>query len=414
MTDDEIKRNLGRKWRINVHNLDLLCNYYKKHFDKALPISTTNSRLMRKLGVGNEVALLKIIDKAVKLGLLTVVSDKYGFNHSYDEYNYSKLYRIDQVMAAQIKSIANSYYNAYNNGRREDQSIIIDLDNGLNDDNNCLEIRPPELPIISCRKKFPASYRKFVYDRYPQIRFIQGMLAEMNGGLEDHEHWFVTSMSVNIRDLDDAGRCNFSCRAYSELCGMRKVRRFPDELCRDDLLDGYFGKCGWEEFDLNASIYRIVRSCRDGKWYSSATDIYETLRGCPFASREERDAFKGICMVMAFSSGISSACKAYRMKFNRWELDHGSVKEIIEPVGKSVMEFCGQVDTDVFLHESCVMTMVRHRLFEMGIKSVQLYDCLFVEKDKVDDFDGLISECFNEYYDRYVINIVNSQHPFDE
>lgn len=345
---------------------------------------------------------MKIIDKAVKLGLLTVVSDKYGFNHSCDEYNYSKLYRIDKVMATQIKSIANSYYNAYNNGEREDRSIIIDLDNGLNDDNNGLEIRPPELPIISCRKKFPTSYRKFVYDRYPQIGFIQGLLAEMNSQLEDHEHWFATSMSVNTKDLDDAGMCSFSCRAYSELCGMRKIQRFPEELFRDDLLDGYFGKGGWKEFDLNASIYRIARSCRDGRWYNSDTDIYETLHGSPFASREERDEYKGICMVMAFSSGLGPACKAYRMKFNRWGMDHGSVKEVIEPVGMAVSGFCGPVDTDIFLHESCVMTMARYRLFERGIKAVQLYDCLFVEKGKLTDFDVLVSECFNEYYNSYM------------
>lgn len=400
MTDDEIKRNLGRKWRVNVHNLDLLCNYYRKHFDKALPISTTNSRLMRKLGVGSEVALMKIIDKAIKIGLLTVVSDEYGFNHYDKDNNYSRLYRIDRTMAMLIKSIANSYYmaNKYNGGKK-DTIIEEDLDpkKGL----YCgKEIRPAELPIISCRKKYPASYRKFVYDRYPQIEYVQNLLAEMNSSLEDHEHWFATSLSVNSKNLED-DMCKFSCRAYSELCGVRKVQKFPDELCRNDLLDEYFGKGCWEEFDLNASIYRIARSCRDGKWYSACRDIYETLRGEPFTSEEERAAFKTMCMIMAFSMDLNSACRGYRMAFSQFNMDHGSIKKVIGPVGKAVSGFCGQVDTDVFLHESCVMTMTRHRLFKKGIRAVQLYDCLFVEKGKLTDFDSLISECFNEYYTSY-------------
>lgn len=402
MTEDEIKRNLGRKWRVNVRYLNLLCNYYMKYFDKVLPISCNNPRLCDRIGLGCYMDLSRLLDKAVKLGLLTVVSDKYGFNHWNDEDNYSRMYRIDPTMAAQIEAITNVLYNAYNIDGGRESIYIKNFNEDLEEDNIGLEISPAELPIISCRKKFQSSYRKFVYDRYPQIGFIQSLLTEMNGCLEDHEHWFATSMSVNTKDLDDAGMCSFSCRAYSELCGMRKVQRFPDELCRDDLLDGYFGKGSWEEFDLNASIYRIARSCRDGRWYNSGVDIYETLHGGPFATREDRDEFKSICMVMAFSSGLDPACKAYRMKFNRLDMDHGSVKEIIEPVGKAVSEFCGPVDTDVFLHESCIMTMTRYRLFEKGIRAVQLYDCLFAEKGKVDDFDSIISECFDEYYRSYI------------
>ena len=401
MTEDEIKRILGRKWRVNAHNLNLLCNYYRKYFDKVLPISTTNSRLMMKLGVGCEVALMKIIDKAIKIGLLTVVSDEYGFNHYDKDNNYSRLYRIDRDMAARIKSIANSYYMA-NKCNEESRITIIeenlDSKKGLH---SGTEIRPAELPIISCRKKYPASYRKFVYDRYPQIGYIQNLLAEMNSCLEDHEHWFATSLSVNSKNLED-DMCKFSCRAYSELCGVRKVQKFPDELCRNDLLDEYFGKGCWEEFDLNASIYRIARSCRDSKWYSARTDIYETLHGEPFASEEERGEFKTMCMIMAFSMDLNSACRGYRMAFRQFNMDHESIKKVIGPVGKAVSEFCGPVDTDVFLHESCVMTMARHRLFEKGIKAVQLYDCLFVEKGKLDDFASLISECFDRYYREYM------------
>jgi hypothetical protein len=126
------------------------------------------------------------------------------------------------------------------------------------------------------------------------------------------------------------------------------------------------------------------------------------LNGGPFSSEEERDEFKGICMVMAFSSGLTQACKAYRAKFKRYSMKHAAVKGIIEPVGKAVSGFCGNVDTDIFLHESCVMTMARHRLFERGIKAVQLYDCLFVEKGKLADFDSIVSECFDEYYRNYI------------
>jgi hypothetical protein len=402
MTDDEIKRNLGRKWRVNICYLDALCNYYRRHLDKALPISCNNSRLCGRIGLGCYMDLNRLLNKAVKLGLLTVVDDGYGFNHRDQDDNYPRTYKFDSGLAGSIQRIANVLYMLYEYEGGSNGSININFNDSLKEDKTGLEIRPSELPIISCRKKFQASYRKFVYDRYPQIRYVQGLLAEMNSGLEDYEHWFETSMSVNARDLDDDGLCNFSCRASSELCGIRKVRNIPDELCRSDLLNEYFGKGCWEEFDLNASIYRIARSCRDGKWYSDSRDIYEMLNGGPFSSEEERDEFKGICMVMAFSSGLTQACKAYRAKFKRYSMKHAAVKGIIEPVGKAVSGFCGNVDTDIFLHESCVMTMARHRLFERGIKAVQLYDCLFVEKGKLADFDSIVSECFDEYYRNYI------------
>lgn len=401
MTDDEIKRNLGRKWRVNICYLNALCNYYRRHLDKALPISCNNARLYGRIGLGCTRDLNRLLNKAVKLGLLKVVDEEYGFNHWDRDDNYPRVYRFDFGLAGSIQGIANVSYMGTITDRPTKTTNSKNSIEGLKEDNAGLEIRPPELPIISCRKKFPASYRKFVYDRYPQIRYVQGLLAGMNNGLEDYEHWFETSMSVNAKDLDNDGLCKFSCRASSELCGMRKVRKIPDELCRADLLDEYFGKDGWEEFDLNASIYRIARSCRDKKWYSESADIYETLRGRSFTSKQERDEFKVICMITAFSKNMNSACGAYREYFKQYSMKHAAVKEIIEPVGVAVSGFCGTVDTDVFLHESCVMTMARHRLFERGIKAVQLYDCLFVEKDKLADFDGLISECFDEYYRSY-------------
>lgn len=402
MTDDEIKRNLGRQWRVNIRYLNALCNYYRRQFDKALPISCNNARLYTRIGLGCYRDLHRLLNKAVKLGLLKVVDEEYGFNHWRRENNYSKIYRFDVDLAGSIRRIAKvSYKESITNQPTKTTNTKNSIE-GLKEDKTGLEIRPSELPIISCRKKFPASYRKFVYDRYPQIGYVQGLLAEMNDGLEDYEHWFETSMSVNAKDLDDDGLCKFSCRASSELCGMRKVRKIPGELCRIDLLEEYFGKGGWEEFDLNASIYRIARSCRDGKWYSESADIYETLRGRSFTSANERDDFKVICMITAFSKNLNSACRAYRMTFKQSSMNHATVKEIIGPVGAAVSGFCGTVDTNVFLHESCVMTMARHRLFERGIKAVQLYDCLFVEKGKLSDFDSLISECFDEYYMSYI------------
>lgn len=402
MTDDEIKRNLGRKWRVNICYLNALCNYYRRHLDKALPISCNNARLCGRIGIGCYKDLNRLLNKAVKLGLLTVVDDEYGFNHCDQEDNYPRTYKFDVGLAGSIQGIANVSYKESITNQPTKTTNSKNFIEGLKEDKTGLEIRPSELPIISCRKKFQVSYRKFVYDRYPQVRYVQGLLAEMNNGLEDYEHWFETSMSVNAGDLDDDGLCNFSCRASSELCGMRKVRKIPGELCRIDLLDEYFGKGNWEEFDLNASIYRIARSCRDGKWYSESADIYETLRGASFTSANERDDFKVICMITAFSKNLNSACRAYRKYFKRYSMKHAAVKEIIEPVGASVSGFCGTVDTDVFLHESCVMTMARHRLFERGIKAVQLYDCLFVEKGKLSDFDSLITECFDEYYRNYI------------
>lgn len=408
MTEEELIRKLGRKWRVNLNNLYGLCLHYKRVMGLILPISTRSERLMGRLGI-NMRNLANVIEMAVGIGLLNVIDEHYGHSHHDDEDNYCRKYMFDRGLVDLITYKANNAHNAIYNYDRNDKLYLIKEIEGYDDERNEQEIRLAELPEISCKKEYTVNkvdrdmFMAGLVQRYPQIRETRALLRIMRDSAfaADEDHWFCTYMEPHVKETKK-GTYTFSCRANSELCSVRKDPADPMELSRVYLLDDYFGKDNWEEFDLNASIYRIARSCRDKKWYGDPADIYEKLHGGPFSNDEERDEFKGICMITVFTKDEITACRAYRKKFDRWTMKDSEIKPIIGPVRKAVNEFCGDVDTDVFLHESCIISQAAYKLYSRGIKAVQLYDCLFVEKGKLTDFNSLVSECFERYSRKYL------------
>lgn len=408
MTEEELIKKLGRKWRVNVNNLYGLCLHYKRVIGLILPISTRSEHLMARLGI-NMRNLANVIDIAVNIGLLSVIDEHYGHSHRDDEDNYCRKYMFDKGIVDLITDKANNAHNAIYNYNMHNQLNLIKEIEDYEDERNEQEIRLAELPEISCKKEYAMNKSNTqnliagLVRRYPQIKETRALLRIMRDSAfkAEEDHWFCTYMEPHAKETK-GGMYTFSCRAHSELCSVRKDPEDPRELNRAYLLDDYFGKDNWEEFDLNASIYRIARSCRDKKWYGDKADIYETLHGGPFLDEDERTEFKNLCMVTVFTKDELSACRAYRKKFNKWTMKDSEIKPILEPVRKAVNEFCGDIDTIVFLHESCLMTQAAYRLYNKGIKVAQLYDCLFVEKDKVDNFDELMTECFEWYCRKYI------------
>lgn len=398
---DELKKKLGRKWRINLFQLYIMCKYFRRHYDKKLRISTRSYRLCEKLGC--EVArFARIIKLAVDVGLLKVSDDKYAFNCVHSGDNQCRLYEFNKELADDIYGFTNSILMERINKERE-KKLYIKKDKGFNCyDKDNKEIRPCELPEITCRKRYERGMLPWIYERYPQINDVQTMISELNTRLTEEDHWFYSYMIPNAREKEP-DQYTFSCRATSEICNMKKHSVNPNELVRDDILNDYFGKDKWEEYDLNASIYRIARSCRDGAWYDDNGDIYELFHGGKFTSDEERKAFKDLCMIVAFSKDLYSAYMSYKNAFDKYTMKYQEVLPIIEPLLNNIKDFCGEVDTDIFLHESYIMTSLAHDLYKRGIKVVQLYDCLFVPKGTARYLNSMISNVFLYYYRTYII-----------
>lgn len=397
---DYIKTKLGRKWRINLYQLYLLCNYYKRHYDKKLRISTHSYRLCEKLGCGIP-RLARIIELAVDIGLFRIYDDKYSFNNA-TSINQCRLYEFNKEIAEDICELTNSILMVTTTTNNNKKLLLKEDKEVTNNNKDDKEIVPYELPEISCRKRYERGMLPWVYERYPQIYEIQSMLSEMNSYLSEEDHWFYTYIVPNAKEKE-RGKYTFSCRASSEICHLHKESVNPAELVRYDILNDYFGKDKWEEYDLNASIYRIARSCRDGFWYEDSKDIYEELNGSKFASKEERDVFKETCMLVAFTDSINSAYNAYKSKFRLFSLKLSEISPLLNDIKNSINNFCGEVDTDIFLHESYIMTTLAYDLFKRGIKVVQLYDCLFVPKGTARYLNSILSRSFLYYYNTYII-----------
>lgn len=401
MTQEELIHALGRKWRINALQLLTLCRHYNHYIDKDIPISTRSNKLCEKLEC-SIMQLSRIIDKGIEIGLFRIINDKYGFNHIHTEDNKCRVYSINNEILEQLEEITNTLHMERMSKEREKNLYIKEVKVVTNNDKDDKEIIPYELPEISCRKRYERGMLPWIYERYPQIYEIQNMLAEMNLKLSEEDHWFYTYMVPNAREKEP-DKYTFSCRATSEICHLNKESINPNELIRDDLLNDYFGKDKWEEYDLNASIYRIARSCKDGKWYDDNNDIYKLFYGRKFTTKEERKAFKDLCMIVAFRKDLYSAYLSYKRSFNKYTMKYDEVLPIIAPLANNINDFCGEVDTDIFLHESYIMTSIAYDLFKRGIKVVQLYDCLFVPKGTARYLDSILSKSFLYYYNTYII-----------
>lgn len=409
MCIEEFKNILGRKWRINVNSLNYIVRGFRKNHIDEIPIPCT-SRYLRRVTGCNSRRISGIIDLALDCGLLTLINDKYSFNHSDAEDNYCRTYRFDD----EIVGILNEITNNANMGReptRDREQLLYNL---VYDSKEVAKEIDTQMTAhnleISSKKEYDMTELKKeeileqLKKKYRQIEQANRMLEVINDSFDVLPGILYTVFEPKIHELQrkDGKKCRFGIRANSIFCSLTKDVN-STVLNRWQVLDEVFGAGQWEEYDLNASIYRIARSCRDGKWYSDSRDIYEMLNDGPFGSEEERGDFKIICNIVNFAKDMNSACSAYRNKFeSARNMKNSELLPVLEPIKQRIIDFCGEFDSEIFLHESCVVICAAYKMVASGHKVVPLYDCIFVEKGMSNDIEKYIETAFNEYYMGYI------------
>jgi len=414
MTQEELINKLGRKWRINLCTLyELVARYYKRIGNKSIQISTHSKSLHRIIGTNNAKQASKVIDMAMDIGLFKLDSDLYGFNHIDRDDNYSRTFFVDGEISSIITNSSHMGERIGDKGKREKREIKLMLEMEE------IKYTNLDLPEISSKKEYDMTNRQeeeimaALKQRYPQIGYYQDMIDAVNncytiddeGRIDPHLQTFLEPRIHKYVDRNNRTMARFGIRAYNELCSLPK--RNDRIFDRNDELDYYMGKDRWFEYDLNASIYRIARSIRDGNWYDNATDIYEIFNGGPFDNEEERKKFKVICNMVHFSKDMNTACSAYRRKFkDERNLKNTELKPRLEEIKQRITEFCGNFDSEIFLHESCIVTGTVKLLLDNGIKAVQLYDCIFVEKAGSTEIRNIVDmylhSSFNHYYNNFL------------
>lgn len=194
-----------------------------------------------------------------------------------------------------------------------------------------------------------------------------------------------------------------------------------DLVEREMLLTEYFGVSDFEEFDTNASIYRLSYALANGKPLDHNIDVYEMIWKKMYYnisfSKGIRNTLKILCMPAFMSNGGKSAWNAIvaakEGKLTKSEaarktaltylnnITGNSPRSIMEALASAMKKFIRTDDLleeEIFIHESNLHLLMIKAFSEIGIKTINVYDGFFFIKNTCNQklFDTIYDKCTYE------------------
>lgn len=189
-------------------------------------------------------------------------------------------------------------------------------------------------------------------------------------------------------------------RATNSICNIAKE---SDEYSREDLLKDTFGDNKIYEFDVKSSIYRITYWLNHGVWLDNDQDLYQMMCPWKFESKEERDAFKTICMSLYFNESGPLAYKALNFnaliaqgykKKDKFEVN----KEIICELYDNMRNVIGKTyGGEIYYYESSMYILLMNKLLKAGYKVIQIYDGFYCDEPIEEFCLKNLTKCVEEY-----------------
>lgn len=256
-----------------------------------------------------------------------------------------------------------------------------------------------------------------VQKTYKQLSMIQSYNDKFNAANTYPE--LDRTCKVKIKRGERA--LKISCRDYSGICKM--VNSEGENLeanSRQDFFISYFGKSDVAEYDLKSSIYRINSFVNSGNWAAPSHDFYADLS--PTYAKKYRKIVKKAAMYCYFSDmSNKQIAHQLRQEFGhikeRKELDEleeailgtagmledtpfinffgepltiggADVQEyevdviaaIVDDIKANMQNAIGEIlGSEVFLHESAIMSMLYNYLIKRYGKAVCVYDCVYCD-----------------------------------
>lgn len=218
-------------------------------------------------------------------------------------------------------------------------------------------------------------------------------------------------------------------RPYAYFCSSENKKSNE----RKEILNSYFGKGNWIEWDRSASIYNLTYSFNTKKYIDNSTDFHSLLNKRQFKSKEEREDFKLLNMTKYFSdarkvrklmeSMIAISEKLSKMKplttkelsFYKNNLDRvnvlvklsnaETVQDVVDyykSIRKDMVDLLGgkKIDNDaIYIMEGTVNLATMNDLNEAGYKCVSVYDGFYTDcKD-----EEFIEELYKKNIMKYII-----------
>ena len=247
-----------------------------------------------------------------------------------------------------------------------------------------------------------------LYKKYPMVRDYAEIADRLN---LNYQHLFAQiqfepkfTRGKKSNDITGIG-----IRATCPLCYMHSYEKhkndeepLPYEDSREQFLTDLVFNDEFEEFDVKGSIPTIARFINkdiidlDRDPYQDMIDILDK----EYDLQVSRDFFKELFMRIYFGGSPKNIRAKLRNKGKDLPLS------MIEAMKEVVKQYCGSddsVNTEAFMHESCIYMDVLYELrINRKLKCAQVYDAFYFRKGQMpEDIKQIIVDCAKEYKYRY-------------
>lgn len=413
ITMDNLRKKLGRKWRVQLENLTKLAAVIEKvwidsQLSDSITIAQNSPIWLNLLGKSHSQQVSKIIQQALSVGLLKLRTPAEYYNHVAASYwvnhNLAKMLieasddptLPGEPIVNQISETLRKYLDA----KFKDPYYRI----------SPISIRS------QCKISIPMTDEEVVcgvYECYPQYLDLLLDLSQINAMLPENER-FMCSPTI---DRDKNGNViRVGLRAHNPWCHVKKREGLekvdPVTVYREDLLDEKFGH--WVEYDIKACVPSISLLITTGKWRDDTEDLYSTLSEINFETKEQRKALKELFLPMYFNASPEQAVARAKSEASRRCVQYS--KEEWDTLTKVLFKgMCnmtlkiGKLGSEVFLHESCIEARVMLRMLKQGWHVVEVYDGFFIQTDGTEQDEQnklamaaqIVREEAQAYYERY-------------
>lgn len=277
---DFAKEKLGRKYKVCLYRMLPICSYILSHSSCSfiqLPTTYNYNQYVKHLFntsdyplcntfkqelEANKMSNSRAIQDMQTLGIIKCVSDFKHFNDINHKNNVSYAYVFNTSSIHSVLSIQSIYFKYHYNN---------------NTSNNILDY--PLCNTFENTEEVTNKHSK-LYDKYlPLLK-------------KELERQTVTGEFRYSLKEDGS-------RPYAPFCSSENKNSNE----RKEILNSYFGKGNWQEWDRSASIYNLTYSYNTKQYIPNDVDLHAKMNGKSFETKEEREMFKILNMTKYFSDG---------------------------------------------------------------------------------------------------------------
>ena len=419
--EESFKTVCGRQWKKNLATLIPFVDMFKhisgREHIYEIPIPTTGELCEI---YKSQVNVTRMVQLAKKIELLKVIDNTYQYNAWNDGDNHCKTYILNKNVQDLIIELCNKYSITH-------KTFIHNLNNNnLNNNiynNNSIHLR--ELSEFNIKINSGLKLRiplatdeqiiDYVKEIYPQIEDYQKLADEINEKYYTNDKYkFGIKFQPKVTRNKGGLITSISIRATNGICSYKEHDNGKNtcRIWRKDVLDEYFGKDNYMEYDVKSSIYRLTHFLNFNVWLDNSIDLYEEMYGQPFENEEQRRQYKLFAMKLYFDKSIGKlythTVRFAKEDYNKENIDEITLKMELLNMKSKMTDIIGEpFDSEIFLHESCIYMQLVNELFKLGFDVIQVYDGFYV-RNRDDVNEEQFNDIVNDLLDTITLNYIKS------